>query len=148
MKPKSLYLRNDPLWKEVYALADYMYKKHEELIDNFPDEKWATGGKLHDSANDSMFYVSQAIGVSVPGASEYEWSHARKSLFALQSMYIFACKQKFLELEPSTVVRIDKLIQEIDERIVITKKEIKERSDADLEPWLEKYRLWKEISKE
>lgn len=36
-------------------LVEYDYGKIDELIDNFPDEKWATAPKLRNSANDSLF---------------------------------------------------------------------------------------------
>jgi hypothetical protein len=138
-------LRANPLWRETYAIAGYMYDKIYELIANFPDEQWTTASKLRNSANDSLFYISQAIGSAAPEVSKYDWSNARKNLFSLQSMYTFAGRQKFLELEPEIVVRIDALLGEIDKRIVSSNMEAKKKDKEDLEPWLEKYRLWQKI---
>ena len=60
-------------------------------------------------------------------------------------MYIFACKQKFLELDPEIVVKIDKLLKEINANIATVKKEAENKAKKELEPWLEKYSLWKEM---
>ena len=140
-------LSSDPLWKEMYFLADYIYSLLDEMADNFPDEKWNTVSKLRSSANDGMFYVAQAIGSSTSDTAEFEWNGARKNLFALRSMYVFAGKQKFLSLEPGIVVRFDKLIVEVEVKIVHAKDEARKRVATDLEPWLEKYRLWQKINK-
>ena len=120
-------LSNDPLWKEMYFLADYIYGQLDELADNFPDEKWNTVSKLRSSASDSMFYVAQATGSFTNDTAEFEWNSACKNLFALRSMYVFAGKQKFLSLEPGIVVRIDKLISEIEVKIAYAKEEARKR---------------------
>jgi len=139
-------LRNNPIWKETYSLSEYMYSKLEEIIAKFPDERWSTGSKIRNATNDSIFYVSLAVGSSLSSATEYEWNNARKNLFALQTMYIFADKQKFLELDQNIVERIDSLLKEIDAQVDAAKKASKEKDQEDLEPWLEKHKLWKEIN--
>lgn len=138
-------LRNDPLWKDIYAVAGHVYGKLDELIANHPNEEWATASKLRNAANDSMFYASQAIAGTMPEASEYEWNAARKNLFSLQAMYLFATKQKFFDIEPSIVVKIDTVLKIIDGKLHESKREAEERTEKDLEPWLEKYRLWREM---
>ncbi len=80
-------------------------------------------------------------------SGEYDWNYARKYLFSLQSMYIFATKQKFLELEPEIIVKIDKLLREIEVQIKQSKRKEEERNKKELERWLEKYRLWQKIQK-
>jgi len=39
------------------------------------------------------------------------------------------------------------LLVDIDDEIANTKKEIEKKSKEDMEPWLEKYWLWKEMQK-
>lgn len=145
MKEVPNKLRTNPLWKDAYALVEYIYGKIDEIVDNFPDEKWTTISKLRNSANDSLFYIAQSIGNAATDGAEYDWSNARKSLFALQTMYIFAGKQKFLKLDPDIVIRIDRLLEKIDAGFEISKREVERKTKKELEPWLEKYRLWKEM---
>jgi hypothetical protein len=146
MKDAFITSRANPLWKETYAIVEYMYGSISELIINFPDEKWGTASKLRNAANDSLFYIAQAVGNATPEARDYDWSSARRNLFALETMYIFVCKQKFLELEPSIVVRIDTLLKQIDTQIEVTKKESKDKTQADLQSWLDKYQLWQKMN--
>jgi len=138
-------LRTNPLWKGTYELVEFIYGKIDEIIDNFPDEKWATATKLRNSANDSLFYVAQCVSGSSSDGAEYDWSNARRSLFSLQTMYLFAGKQKFLELDPEVVVKIDELLQKVDEGIKSSKKEAESNAKKELEPWLEKYKLWQKM---
>lgn len=138
-------LRNDPLWKDVYTVVEHVYGKLDELVTNYPNEEWATASKLRNAANDSMFYASQAIAGTLPEASEYEWNAARKNLFFLQAMYLFATKQKFFDIEPSIIVKLDNLLKIIDSKLNDSKQAAEERTEKDLEPWLEKYRLWREM---
>jgi site-specific recombinase XerD len=134
------------LWKEANSIAEYMYGRLREL-EHIPDEKWNTERKIRNAANDMVFFIAQAVGNFLPDAAEYDWNNARKNLFALRTMYTFAYKQKFISLDPEIVVKIDGLLTSIDEEIVNTKKEIEEKSDKDMKPWLKKYQLWKEMQK-
>ncbi|PLS81789.1 hypothetical protein CYG49_01450 [Candidatus Saccharibacteria bacterium] len=145
MKAVPKKLREDPLWKETLALTEYMYGKVDELTVNYPEEEWASANKLRNSANDSLFYVAQALGNTEASASEYDWSYARKNLFSTETMYIFATKQKLIDLEPEIVVRIDRLIEAIDSLIEKAKEDAETKTKRELEPWLEKYRLWQQM---
>ena len=145
MKDVPHTLRTHPLWKGTYELIEFMYGRIDEIIENFPNEKWATATKLRSSANDSLFYVAQCVSGTSSDGAEYDWSNARKSLFSLQTMYVFAGKQKFLELDPEIVVKIDELIQMVDTGIKTSRKEAEDKSKKELEPWLEKYRLWQQM---
>lgn len=53
---------DDELWQDVYKLVENIYEKIEDLITYFPNEEWATASKLRNSANDSLFYTTQAVG--------------------------------------------------------------------------------------
>ena len=145
MKNMPKKIRDDVLWQDVYKLVEHIYGKIDDLIINFPTEEWLTASKLRNSANDSLFYVSQTIGNVAPEAGEYDLSNARKNLFTLQSMYIFAAKQKFLDLEPELIVELDRILAAVDERIDASGKELKKKNKEELEPWLEKYRLWQKM---
>ncbi len=139
-------LRDDSLWKEVFEVAQYMYGKLLEL-ENFPDEKWTVEGKLRTAAFDALYFLANAISSGDDSTSSviFDWNNARKSLFAVQTAYIFAGKQGFLELEPERVVQIDRLLKEYVSRIDAVRKENIRRDKADKEAWLEKHRLWQEM---
>ena len=145
MKNTPGNLRANPLWKEVFKLSEYFYSILDEITDNNPEEQWTTVSKLRSAANDCLFYTAQAIANPTIDAAEYDWSGARKNLFALQSLYLFAGKQKFLKLDPEIVVTIDNLIAEIDSNLEESKKAFEHKSKAELDPWKEKYRIWKEM---
>ena len=141
--PKKI--RDDRLWKRVFELVQQIYSLADNLVTQFPEEEWRTVSKLRNSANDSLFYVSQAVANVTPEAHKYDLSNARKSLFTMQSMYTFGAKQKFMDLDPELIVTIDSLLAEIDERIANNEKEVKKKNKEELEPWLEKYHLWQKM---
>ncbi len=139
-------LTENALWKDANAIAEYMYGRLEEF-EHTLDEKWNTERKIRNAANDVAFFIAQAVGNFLPDAAEYDWNNARKNLFALRTMYVFAHKQKFISLNPEIVVKIDELLTNIDEEVVKAKKETEEKSEKDMKPWLKKYQLWKEMQK-
>jgi hypothetical protein len=131
--------------KTANELADYIYGKFHE----FPEEeKWVTANKLRNSANDLMFFVAQAAANISPAGAEYEWSNAHKNANSLRAMYIFATKQKFIEMEPEIVVRIDELMKRIRGQSKKSSTLAKDLNEKELEHWREKYKFWKEINDE
>lgn len=138
-------IRDDELWQDVYKLVKNIYGQIDDLIAHFPNEEWTTANKLRNSANDSLFYVSVAVGNVALESSKYDLNNARKNLFALQSMYIFATKQKFLELEPELIVALDTILAEIDKRYAKSDQEAKNKTKQELESWQEKYHLWQKM---
>lgn len=145
MNSTSNKVRDDELWQSIYAIVQNIYSTIDSLIENFPNEEWATASKLRLSANDSLFYVSIAVGNVASEANKYDLNNARKHLFALQAMYLFAAKQKFITPDPSVVVAIDEAVNAIDKRIEKSIEENKKRNDEELKPWLEKYKLWQQM---
>ncbi len=147
MKNIPKKLREDALWRRVYKLVVRIYENIETINTDYPAEQWATASKLRSSANDSLYYVSQVIGSSAPEMNTYDLNNARKNLFAMQTMYTFATKQKFISIDPEIIVEIDKILVDIDKKIDECKAAIKQNNAEELEPWLEKYRIWQKIQK-
>ena len=145
MKKDDLIFRRDPLWKTTFELARQMYNIAHQILELHPDEQWATVNKLRTTVNDCMFHVSQSVGAVPAEVSVYDLNNARKNLFTLQSMYIFATKQQFISLDPEIVVTIDSLIADVDNRIKSAEEFRALQTQKDLEPWLEKYRLWQKM---
>lgn len=138
-------LRDDVLLKETTEITEYMYDVVLKQFGEFSEEKWNSENKIRRAANDAMFYVAQAVGSTTSDATEYDWSSARKNLLSLQAMYVFA-GNRFIELDPSIVNRIDKLIEKINKEIEKSQREVENKTKKELEPWLEKYEIWKAMS--
>jgi len=70
------------------------------------------------------------------------------SLGALKTMYRFACRQKFIELEPSIMVRLDKIREQIDTEVARAYKQTESFNKRDIEIWQEKYTMQKAANNE
>ena len=140
-------MKESSLLNEVSAIAALMYDVADTIEINDADEKWRTVSKIKNSANDAYFNVAQVVGAGKGQSTEYECINARKHLNTLKSMYIFASKQTFIELDPELVVRIDNVVKAIDTELVAGQKETRRKTDEEMQPWLEKYRIWQKISK-
>jgi len=145
-KPQKI--EDSSIWKEANALAEFVYTKLPE----FPDEeRWDSQRKLRTAANELIFNIAKAVTNTIPMGAKYDWSYARKELAALKTMYRFAGRQKFIELDPEIMVRLDHLGTAIDAELASAReaevKETKRMQTEDLKPWQEKYRLWKEMEK-
>lgn len=141
-------MKENTLLNEVSAITAAMYDVAENIEANEPDEKWRTVSKLKNAANDAYFCVAQVVGAGKAQSAEYDCVNARKNLNTLKSMYIFACKQDMTELDPNIVVRIDKAVITIDAEQTAGQKEVKRKTDDEMKPWLEKYKIWQKISKD
>lgn len=142
--PKLEKLENEPLWVETCAIVEYIYSLLHELPE---EEQWTTTQKLRAGSNDLLYYLSQAISNSSPGALEYEWSNVRKQASGLKAMYRFAGKQKFIDLDPEIMVRLDKLLTEIDKKVVAGYKQTQATYESEITQWRKKYEIWKEMQK-
>jgi hypothetical protein len=135
---KPSKLENDPLWREVCDIAEYIYGKLPELPE---EERWDSAVKLRHAANDLMFSCSVALGNASPSATEYDWGQVRKHIYGLKTIYRFAGRQKFIVLDPEIMVRLTSLTEQIDEKIVEAYKQTELHDRADLEHWQKKYQL-------
>ncbi len=107
-------LDDEPVWKNACDLAEYMYG----ILGDFPEEeKWNTENKLRTEANNIMYFIAQGLGNASPSNVEYDWGYARRSILSLKTMYRFATRQKFVDLEPSIMVKLDGLMQLIESEV-------------------------------
>jgi len=141
-------MKESPLLEQIAAIAKSMYGIADAIELNAIDEKWRTANKIKNAANDSYFYVAQVVGAGKNNALEFDCITARKHLNTLKSMYIFATKQDLTELDPELVVNIQNLVKEIDSAKEAAKTEMQRKTEEELKPWLEKYQIWQEISKD
>lgn len=140
---KLVKLEDNPLWREACDLAEYVYGKLPDLPD---DEKWDTTRKLRQSANDLMFYVGQAVTNGLPVGATFEWGSASKALGGLKTMYRFAGRQKFIELDPQIMVRLDKLNERIQQEIHGAAEKTSQNEEHQLNLWREQYKLWRKMN--
>jgi len=114
--PKLIKLEDEPLWVEVNSLVEYVYSKLSELPE---EEKWDTTSRLRGAANTLLFAMAEALGDATSAAAEFNWGVIRRHASALKTMYRFAGRQKFFEIEPEIMVRLDELLQQIDKQITL-----------------------------
>lgn len=142
-KQDFVKLEDNRLWREANELAEFMYSK---LVLLPADEKYETIRKLRSSSNDLIFYIGQAASNKIPVGAEFEWGHASRSLGALKTMYRFACRQGFLELDPQIMVRIDKLVENVQLEVSKSAEMAKQNEEHQLDVWREQYRLWRAMN--
>jgi hypothetical protein len=140
-EPELTKLEDSKIWLETEAIVDYMYG----LLGDFTeDEKYASESKLRNASNDLLFSVAEAIGDSSPAATEYVWSYVRKHAMGLKAIYRFCARQKMIEIEPSIMVRLDKLLKMVDQEVKKAYERTKQTHKAEVEHWKQTYRLQKE----
>lgn len=130
----------------VYDLAVFMHAEVERLDRDHPDEKWGITSKLKTASSDSVFYVSFAIAnQNTDGNSQYDWASAKRNLFAMQSIYTLAGKQKLLKVNPTIFISIDEALSKINHALTICTEEKQAHIDQEMSLWLKKYDIWKQI---
>jgi len=142
-------MKENVLLKGISAIASFMYDVADEIEADYSlDEKWRTASKIKDAANNSYFYTAQVVGAGEGKALKHECIYARKDLKALKAMYIFAAKQGMTKLDPEMILKIDSLVVGLDKAYDTSEEELVRREKEELKPWLEKYRIWQEITKQ
>jgi hypothetical protein len=142
---RKLRLEDEPLWVETNSIAEEIYK----ILSDIPeDEKWDIASKLRTSAVNLMFSIAEALGDARPVTTEFEWGESRKYIASLKTIYRFAGKQGFFELDPNMMVRFDKLMSDIDDKIAAAYDQTEADNKHDLDMWRTKYQLWREKASE
>ncbi len=95
-----------------------------------------------------MFYVAMALGNAGPSNIEYDWGQTRKYIYALITLYRFAGRLKFIDLDPDIMVRLKKLNDQIDAQVNHAYKQTDTFNRKELERWRKKYQMSKGISHE
>lgn len=135
-------VEESPLWKQANDLAETMYVATGQLPE---DEKWTHGYKFKNAATDLIFYTTQALANTARAGSEHDWNQARKAAYAMRTEYRFAGRQKWFELDPEVMVRIDSFIKQVDKEIIKSAKMADDANQYDLDLWREKYKLWSKL---
>lgn len=133
--------------KELDDIATDIYKNVLSRFTKQSPEYYSTASRIRQGLTDSYFYIAQAEGSSKKGINDYEWNYARKFLNGLKAMLIFAQKQKMVGSTANIVKKLDTIIKEVDGRIKIEIVDKKKLDAEELKPWLDKYKLWKEMNK-
>lgn len=141
--PLPLQLEKDEIWQKANEITQRVYGQ----LHDFPEEeKWVTQVKLRAGANDLLWSVAQGVSGAVPAGLEYDWGQARKQAGTLKTMYRFATRQKFIELQPEIMVMLNELIRNIDTKVAEAYVQTQEHNERELELWRERYRLWKQAN--
>ena len=65
---------------------------------------------------------------------------------ALKTIYRFASRQGFIDLEPEIMVRMDKLMEQIQRELAKAGKKTKANEEHQLDLWREQYKLWRKMN--
>ena len=141
MKVKVKDLENETIIDRAIFIAESFY----ELADSLPiEEKHMISSRFRFACLDIVFYIAQGVG-GEGGITEHDWISVKKNLLGLKSVYRLAGKQGVVNIDPDLMVKIDSLYDETDENLKLSREVVKDLRKEDLEPWLEKYKLWKEM---
>ncbi len=141
-------MKENTLSSEASAIAQAMYQLADDIEEAHDDEKWRTVNKLKDSASDAVYYIAQVEGGGKAQSAEHDCINGRKTLMTLRTLYVFVSKRGMCKLDPELIVRIDKLVDQIDTERELSVEEFKRKIEVEMKPWHEKYRIWQQISKD
>ena len=122
---KSTRFEDTPLWQMADEITEHVYAK---LSDMPEEERWDTTAKLRSSANQLIFAVAIALGDTAPAGREYDWAQINKQLFALKTMYRFAGRQHFFQIDPDIMLKLDEMVRLV---AVETAKAVSETHEAN-----------------
>lgn len=134
-QPKTNKLEDSKLWHEAVSVMERAYTLSQE----FPEEsQYTLTYKLRGRSFDLTQAVAEAEGANGPRDIEWFYSQARTALFAMKNAYHVARKTEVFKVDPKEVVRINKLLEQVDEQIaaahadvlVLEQEEMKRRSLA------------------
>lgn len=126
-------------------IAQYMY----DILPDFPEEeRWHSASKIRMAAMDLLFFASLGAGGEGAAASEHEWRYAAKNVSALKTIYRFAGRQGFVKIDPDMMLKLDEAGEIIQKELKKTQRSAAEDERKELEPWLKKYKIWKEMQSE
>lgn len=138
---KRIRPEDEPLWVLANELAEFMYGILAQLPE---EERWDTASKIRTAANNLLFSTAEAVGNGGPATMEYEWGDVRRYAVALKTMYRFAGRQGFVDIDPEIMLKLDRCMNIIDEEMTHACELTEKANQDELEAWREKYRLWKE----
>lgn len=135
-------VEESPLWKEANELAELIYAATTQLPE---EEKWMHGYKFKNVATDLIFNTTQALASTSRAGAEHDWNQVRKAAYTMRTEYRFSGRQKWTELDPEVMVRIDSFIKQVDKEIIKSAKMADDANQYDLDLWREKYKLWSKL---
>lgn len=140
MKVKISDPSNETTADRGMYLSDFIF----ELIDELPNSESALKLRLQYIAVDISFYLLLCDGARDKSVA-HEWCSARNHAVAFRGLYRLAGRRGLFKIQPEIMVRVDELIKEIDYNITKAEENTKQQEQSEMEPWLKKYKIWKEM---
>jgi hypothetical protein len=143
MSEEKIYRKNI-LWKQAFEIVESVLKtiNTAEATD---DEKFGILSKLKYNAEDSLQYVSLAIGGGKEDSNDFDWRNASRYLFALQASYLLATKLGVFKADPDIVIGLDEIIVKCQDEIVGCAKREQEKRDKEIDFLASKQKLLKTL---
>jgi hypothetical protein len=111
MSSSTPKLEENDLWRLASRITADAYG----TLDAFSaDEKFLTVSRLRQHAGSLADEIALAVGSIDPRDVQYYLGHARRDLFGIKSIYRISHDNGLLKLDPEQMVRIDKLLVDID----------------------------------
>jgi len=107
-------LEDNESWKLAGGIAEYVYGLLGELPE---EEKWDMQSKLRQRAFSLTSNISEACGSVDPRDKNISCAQAMRDVFGLKNALIMASKTYALDLDPATMVKLNKLADIIDDAI-------------------------------
>ncbi|HET7060168.1 MAG TPA: four helix bundle protein [Candidatus Saccharimonadales bacterium] len=123
-----------PLYKMVIQVVDYADRVTADLPE---EEKWGIGSKLRSRAFDATSDIAEAYGSIDPRDVKWSFGMSRRDLFSLKNSLKIAHQRDYVKVDPSVMVTIDKIIEEIDKEVELAGENIP-KWFKEMEPPLKK----------
>lgn len=128
-QPKTNKLEDSKLWQEAVSVMERAYKLSEE----FPEEsQYTLTYKLRGRSFDLTQAIAEAEGANGPRDIEWFYSQARTALFAMKNAYHVARKTDVYKVDAEEVVRLNKLLEQIDKQIAAAHDDVLELEQEEM----------------
>ncbi len=103
-------LETNSLWRAATDVAVYAYS----VLHEFPEEEqYGMQPNLRERAFDLTSDVSEAAGSIDPRDRAYSYGRALRDAYSVRNTLVIAGKTGVLDIEPSIIVKLDKLIDDL-----------------------------------
>lgn len=114
-------LEKSEMWQMAVRVMEETHALAEELPEN---DEYTMEYKLRQRGFDLSDDIAEAEGSIFAKDTEYYLGLARRDLFGIRNMYHVLARLEHAEINPDVMVRMNKLLNAIDARIVLARKEI------------------------
>lgn len=103
-------LESNKLWRAATDVAVYAYR----VLHEFPEEEqYGMQPNLRERAFDLTSDIAEAVGSIDPRDRAYSYGRALRDAYSVRNTLVVAGKTGVLDIEPSVIVKLDNLIDDL-----------------------------------